>query len=67
MKQDISWPVVTSHARPHEDICVHVEALNTFECIVDRLQQREASLPKDRKTVCALNKIMSLFILEDRQ
>lgn len=38
-----------------------------FECIVDRLQQREASLPKDRKTVCALNKIMSLFILEDRQ
>lgn len=48
--------------RPDEDICAHVGALN----ILDTLWT--SSLPYDKKTsVCALDKIMSLFILEDRQ
>lgn len=60
MKQDISWPVLCSYC-----------SFKCFKCIVDGLQQWEASLPKDRKAVCVSwtsgSTIMSLFILEDRQ
>lgn len=64
MKRDIAAGLLS---QADEDICVHVQPLNTLSALCKGLHQREALLSKDKMTVRTLNKIMSVFILEDGQ